>query len=124
VVANVRAGRMAVDGKRLVPLDTGMMRARNRMVNNGAAVVTLVMTGTGELMTAPQVAVMGLIDGATDRDLLLDVVDAVRESVAMLPRSARADDAQVKEAARIAVRRCFNATHGKKPVTEVHLVRV
>ncbi|CAO3413862.1 ribonuclease J [Azospirillum endophyticum] len=124
VVATVRSGRMAVDGKRLVPLDTGMMRARNRMVNNGAAVVTLVMTATGELMTAPQVAVLGLIDEATDRDLLLDVVDAVRESVAMLPRSARADDAQVKEAARIAVRRCFNASHGKKPVTEVHLVRV
>lgn len=124
VVAHVRAGRMAVDGKRLVPLDTGMMRARNRMVNNGAAVVTLVMTGTGELLTAPQVAVMGLIDEATDRDLLLDVIDAVRESVAMLPKSARADDAQVKEAARIAVRRCFNASHGKKPVTEVHLVRV
>lgn len=124
VVAHVRAGRMAVDGKRLVPLDTGMMRARNRMVNNGAAVVTLVMSATGELMTAPQVAVMGLIDEATDRDLLLDVVDAVRESVAMLPKSARADDAQVKEAARIAVRRCFNASHGKKPVTEVHLVRV
>ncbi|ALG72096.1 RNA-metabolising metallo-beta-lactamase [Azospirillum thiophilum] len=124
VVANVRAGRMALDGKRLVPLDTGMMRARNRMVNNGAAVVTLVMTGTGELLTAPQVAVMGLIDEATDRDLLLDVVDAVREAVALLPRSARADDAQVKEAARIALRRCFNASHGKKPVTEVHLVRV
>ncbi len=124
VVANVRAGRMALDGKRLVPLDTGMMRARNRMVNNGAAVVTLVMAGTGELLTAPQVAVMGLIDEATDRDLLLDVVDAVREAVALLPRSARADDAQVKEAARIALRRCFNASHGKKPVTEVHLVRV
>ena len=94
------------------------------MVNNGAAVVTLVMTATGELMTAPQLAVMGLVDEATDRDLLLDVVDAVRESVAMLPKSARADHTQVKEAARIAVRLCFYASHGKKPVTEVHLVRV
>ncbi|MBP2299541.1 ribonuclease J [Azospirillum picis] len=124
MVGHVRVGRMAVDGKRLVPLDTGMMRARHRMVNNGAAVVTLAMTGTGELLTAPQVAVMGLVDEAADRDLLMDVVDAVREAVASLPKPARAEDAQVKEAARIAVRRCFNASHGKKPVTEVHLVRV
>ena len=124
VVANVRAGRMALDGKRLVPLDTGLMRARHRMVHNGAAVATLVMNAKGELVTAPKIAVMGLIDDSTDRDMLLDVVDAVREAVAELPKSARLDDEQVRNAARIAVRRCFNASHGKKPVTEVHLVRV
>jgi ribonuclease J len=124
VVAHVRSGRMALDGKRLIPLDNGMMRTRSRMVNNGASVVTLVMTARGELVTAPQVAVMGLIDEVADRDMLLDVVDAVREAVAGLSKTARADDAQVKEAARIAVRRCFNASHGKKPVTDVHLVRV
>lgn len=124
VVAQVRTGRRALDGKRLVPLDTGLMRARHRMVHNGAAVVTLVMNGKGELITAPQVAVMGLIDDATDRDLLLDVVDAVREAVAELPKAARMDDEQVRNAARISVRRSFNATHGKKPVTDVHLVRV
>ncbi|WP_448202945.1 ribonuclease J [Azospirillum sp. sgz302134] len=124
VVANVRSGRMALDGKRLVPLDTGLMRARHRMVHNGAAVATLVMNGKGELVTAPQIAVMGLIDDSGDRDILLDVVDAVREAVADLPKAARLDDEQVRNAARIAVRRCFNATHGKKPVTEVHLVRV
>ncbi len=124
VVAQVRSGRMALDGKRLVPLDTGLMRARHRMVHNGAAVATLVMNGKGELVTAPQIAVMGLLDDSADRDMLLDVVDAVREAVAELPKSAKLDDEQVRAAARIAVRRCFNATHGKKPVTEVHLVRV
>lgn len=124
VVAHVRTGRMALDGKRLVPLDTGLMRARHRMVHNGAAVATLVLNGRGELVTAPQVAVMGLLDEASDRDILLDVVDAVREAVAELPKSGRMDDEQVRTAARIAVRRCFNATHGKKPMTEVHLVRV
>ncbi|WP_175429596.1 ribonuclease J [Azospirillum argentinense] len=124
VVAQVRSGRMALDGKRLIPLDTGLMRARHRMVHNGAAVVTLVMNGKGELVTAPQIAVMGLLDDSADRDMMLDVVDAVREAVAEMPKSARSDDEQVRAAARIAVRRCFNATHGKKPVTDVHLVRV
>ena len=124
VVTQVRSGRLAIDGKRLVPLDTGLMRARTRMVHNGAAVATLVLNAKGELVTAPQVAVMGLLDGESDHDALLDVVDAVREAIAGMPRPARQDDALVKEAARIAVRRCFNASHGKKPVTDVHLVRV
>ncbi len=124
VVTQVRSGRLAIDGKRLVPLDTGLMRARTRMVHNGAAVATLVLNAKGELVTAPQVAVMGLLDGESDHDALLDVVDAVREAIAGMPKPARQDDALVKEAARIAVRRCFNASHGKKPVTDVHLVRV
>lgn len=124
VVTQVRSGRWAIDGKRLVPLDAGLMRARNRMVHNGASVVTLVMTTRGELVTAPQVALMGLLDGEADHDALLDVVDAVREALAGMPKSARQDDALVKDAARIAVRRCLNASHGKKPMTEVHLVRV
>ena len=124
VVTQVRSGRLAIDGKRLVPLDTGLMRARTRMVHNGAAVATLVLNARGELVTAPQVAVMGLLDGETDHDALLDVVDAVREAIAGLPKPARQDDALVKEAARVAVRRTFNASHGKKPMTDVHLVRV
>ncbi len=124
VVAQVRTGRLAMDGKRLVPLDTGLMRARTRMVHNGAAVATLVLNARGELVTAPQVAVMGLLDGENDHDVLLDVVDAVREAIAAMPKPDRQDDDRVKEAARIAVRRCFNASHGKKPVTDVHLVRV
>ncbi|NYZ12224.1 ribonuclease J [Azospirillum sp. RWY-5-1] len=124
VVAQVHAGRLALDGKRLVPLDGGLLKSRNRMIHNGAAVATLVINARGELITAPQVATMGLLDERQEHDALLDVVDAVREAVAALPKAARLDDEQVRQAARIAVRRSFNASHGKKPVTEVHLVRV
>lgn len=124
VVGTVHAGRMAVDGKRLVPLDAGLMRARTRMVHNGAAVVTLVLTGKGDLAAAPQIALMGLIDETADRDMVLDVIDAVREAVGAIPKGLRGDDSQVKEAARLAVRRCFNISHGKKPMTDVHLVRI
>lgn len=124
VAAQVRSGRLALDGKRIVPLDAGLMRSRHRMVYNGAAVATLVMNAKGELLTAPQIATMGLVDERLEHDALLDAVDAVREAVAALPKGARLNDEQVRQAARIAVRKSFNASHGKKPVTEVHLIRV
>jgi ribonuclease J len=41
-----------------------------------------------------------------------------------LPLGQRADDAIVKEAARLAVRRYIHGERGKKPLTDVHLVRV
>ena len=58
------------------------------------------------------------------RDLMLDVIDAVREAVAAMPKPARKDDQAVTQAVKSAVRRSFNASHGKKPQTEVHLIRV
>ena len=59
----VQHGRLALDGKRIVPLDAGVMRGRHRMMYNGAAVATLVMDAAGALVTQPQVTVMGLIEG-------------------------------------------------------------
>lgn len=124
VIDTVPTGRLAVDGKRIVPLGTPVMKNRHRMMHNGAAVVTVVLNSKGELAAAPQVAAMGLLDNDTDHDLILDTVDAVREAVAGLPKNRRLDDAAVRDAARVAVRRSFNASHGKKPLTDVHLVRV
>lgn len=124
VVAEVAHGRLAVDGKRLARLDGGAMRSRHRVIYNGAAVVTVVLNQRGELATAPRLAVLGLVDEDDDRDLLLDVIDAIREAVAAVPKATRQDDQVVTQAVRSSVRRAFNASHGKKPQTEVHLVRL
>lgn len=124
IVGEVVHGKLAIDGKRLVPLDCGAMRSRHRVIFNGAAVVTVALNDRGELATAPRLSAMGLVDEDADRDLMLDVVDAVREAVAALAKPARRDDQAVIQAVKSAVRRSFNASHGKKPQTEVHLIRV
>jgi ribonuclease J len=107
-----------------VPLDAGVMRGRHRMMYNGAAVATLVLDARGDLVTQPQIAVMGLLDGPEASETLVEVAAAVRHAVEELAPQARRDDEAVRQAARIAVRRSFNASQGKKPLTEVHLVRL
>ena len=124
VIGEVKHGRLAIDGKRMVPLEGGAMRSRHRVIFNGAAVATVVLNGKGELVTAPRLVALGLVDDEDDRDLMLDVIDSIREVVAALPKAARSDDQVVIQAVRSAVRRAFNASHGKKPQTEVHLIRV
>lgn len=124
VLDTVHTGRLVQDGKRIIPLETGTMKSRHRMMHNGAAVATVVLNGRGELVTAPQIAVMGLLDPDDDHDRILDLVDAVREAVAALPRDSRLSDQAVREAVRITVRRAFNISHGKKPLTDVHLIRI
>ncbi len=123
-VGTVPVGRLAMDGKRLVPVGQGAIRGRQRIMLNGAVVVTLVMGATGELVAAPKLATLGLLDEQTDGDIALDLVDTVREAVGNMARPARLDDELVRHAVTIAVRRFFKSNHGKKPVTEVHLVRL
>jgi ribonuclease J len=124
VVDQAPTGRLGLDGKTLIPLDGTVMRARHRAVWSGAAVATLVLDKAGKLKADPQVTVQGLLDPELDAAHLDDVAAAVRSAVTALSGDDRGDDAAVKEAARLAVRRALHASHGKKPVTDVHVVRV
>ncbi|MGH6930579.1 MAG: MBL fold metallo-hydrolase, partial [Dongiaceae bacterium] len=117
-------GRLGLDGKAIIPLDGTVMRTRHRTVWNGAAVATLVLDKAGRFKADPQVTVHGLLDPELDADHLDEVTAAVRAAVTALASDDRGDDAAVKEAARIALRRTLHASHGKKPVTDIHVVRV
>lgn len=124
VVDYVPIGRLAVDGTRLVKMDSVIMRDRHRMVFNGSAVVTIVFDKVGGLLGDPQISAHGLLDAEQEADAHEAAVEAVRDAVEELPRSGRQNDEVVREAARLALRRHMKQNHGKKPLTDVHLVRV
>jgi ribonuclease J len=122
IVADVPTGRLAVEGQRLLPIGEGALRSRQRMVFNGAAVATVVLDRSGELLADPRISAPGLVE---DGDPLVEeMMDAVEEAVRGLPAHERRIDGAVEDAARIAVRRVLRAAFGKKPVTDVHVVRV
>ncbi|MBI3446913.1 MAG: ribonuclease J [Magnetospirillum sp.] len=124
VVDHVPTGKLCVDGPRIVRLDSEILRNRRRMVFNGSAVVTVVLDKAGKLLGDPQLTALGLLDAGHEAEEHDEVVEAVRDAIEELPQKARRDDGVVREAARLAVRRSLRDTHGKKPITDVHLVRV
>ncbi len=124
VVERVTAGRLALDGTQLVPLDGGAMRARKKLMTHGIAVVTLVVGRGGKLEADPVVSLQGVVDNDTSEGLIEGAADAVAGAFEDLGKGERRDDDAVREAARLAVRRFVNAEVGKKPQTEVHLVRL
>ncbi|MBL8839707.1 MAG: ribonuclease J, partial [Alphaproteobacteria bacterium] len=120
IVDHVHAGRLALDGERLVPMDGLVVKARGRMLFNGAALATVVVDRRGRLIGAPQVSAPGLIDPDADAEMLEDVVDAVATAV----ERAKGDDDQLRAAALQALKRALKAATGKRPTADVHLVRV
>jgi len=100
------------------------MRARKKLMSHGIAVVTLVVSRGGRLEADPVVSLQGVVEGDGSEGLIADAIEAAAEAFEDLGKAERRDDAAVREAARLAVRRCINAEVGKKPQMEVHVVRI
>ncbi len=124
VVDHVEAGSLTIDGGRLVPLASEQIQARRHMLYNGAASVTLVLDKAGKLRADPVVTFHGVATGDDEEDLEDDAIEALRETLAKMSPADRRDDEAVREAARRMVRRLVRSDHGKRPVTDVHVVRI
>lgn len=125
-VGEVQSGMLALEGKRLVPIDHEAILNRRRMMFHGSAVVTLVIDGAGELIADPKISAIGLIDEDSEHDekFINEAARIVAEQIRNMPKTKRNNDYQIEETARIAARRYFEAQFDKKPQTRVHLVRI
>ena len=124
ILTSVANGRLAVDGNVLVPIDGPALQERKRLMWNGVAVVTVVVDAEGWLIGTPQITLQGIADDPAVEDLRGALVEAIGDAIAGLKSQQRRDDAELGEAARRAVRRQLRELRGKKPPTEIHVVRV
>jgi ribonuclease J len=112
-VAEVRTGRLVLDGDIIVPADGEAIVMRRRLARDGLVVV--VLDGKG----AAQVHGIGLpLDEDYDAfvaEAQADVAEALRKL------KGKRDSAAVTEAARLAARRAAQRWSGKKPQTKVIL---
>ncbi len=127
VVAQVPSGRLGLDGKVVRALSGEATRLRRKMSFNGAVAMTMVMDARGTLARPPQVSLMGVAEqeAAPTHARLPDELAAVAaDAVEAMPKSGRLDDNAVSHAVAQAVRRALIESHGKKPLIEVHVVRI
>jgi ribonuclease J len=121
---HVPTGRLVLDGNRLIPADSPVLRGRQKIGYNGAATLTLVVDAKGNSLAEPRLSTQGVIDPDREAVVLDGVMEALMDELERLPRGARGSDARLSEAARVALRRAFFRAIGKKPMTQVHLVRL
>jgi ribonuclease J len=124
IVGEVQSGRLALDGTSLVPLSSDLMRDRHRLAFSGTVVATLVVDKTGALVAEPQISAPGLVDAGNGAEFQSRLVAAIRDTIGDLSGADRRDDAALREAVRRKVRRTIHGAQGKKPMTDIHLVRV
>ena len=122
VTDSATVGRLALDGNRLVPINGGVLTARRRMLFNGMVIASIAVDADGHVRGTPKVTAPGLFEP--------DEAEAVRigrEFVAALeglPLALRRDDEPLLDAAKSALRRALGRRLQKRPLVDVHLLRV
>ena len=124
IVDEVPVGRLASDGKGLLPIDGSALKDRRRVTFNGSAVTTLVVDGQGRLVVAPAISLIGLVEAPAAAAAEPLLRNSIQRAVDELPPRARRDDDVVRDAVRRTLRRVINDRFGKRPLIETHLVRI
>jgi ribonuclease J len=122
VVDSAPVGRLVLDGTRLTPLTGGVMAARRRMLFNGIVLASIAVDANGKLRGDPRISAPGLFD--SDDPELDRVSDEFADAVEDLPAALRRDDAAFADAARAALRRALGRKLQKRPLVDVHLLRI
>lgn len=118
---SVHTGRVHVWAGRAIP--THVLRERQVLAEEGFASCAVAVDAAGSAVDVTLVT-RGVVDEIAHADELEAARAAVRHAIAELGAEGSADDARVAEQARLAIRRTFFKSRGKKPMTVVHVSRV
>jgi len=118
-VGEARVGRLVLDGDVILPADGTTLNERRKLALHGLIAVALPLDDQGRLAGRPVVRALGVPIEQDHDDFIADATDAAEKAV-----TSGGDDAKVREAVRLAVRRCATLWTGKKPMVEVMRVDI
>ena len=117
-LTEVRVGRLVLDGDVILPADGATITERRRLGFSGLISVAVPVGRDGELAGKPIIRPFGVPIEEDREDFIIDATDSAERAF-----NPSASEDQLREAVRLAVRRCATAWTGKKPVVDVMLVR-
>ena len=116
-IGEERVGRLVLDGDVILPADGATLNERRKISINGLITVALPIAKDGKLVGNALIRPFGVPVEEDRADFIADAADAAERAY-----DAGGDIEKVREAVRLAVRRCATLWTGKKPVVEVMLV--
>jgi len=125
ILDEVPAGRLFLDGSRLVPEGAQGLIERKRLHNSGIIFATVSLDQAGRIVDGPVVIVKGLseTDGRVAEESLEILDDAAEAALAGLSKKDRSDDEAIERVMGRALRKACDINFGLKPMIEVVVLR-
>ncbi|HYG30918.1 MAG TPA: ribonuclease J [Allosphingosinicella sp.] len=118
-IGEERVGRLILDGDVILNADGSTMNERRKLAYAGLISVAVALDSGGRLLGGAEIGLQG-IPVEEDREAFLEEACAAAAEAA---RKNEGNEEKLREAVRLAVRRCATDWTGKKPVVEILLVR-
>ena len=122
IIGEVSSGILAVDGNQIVPLNADVLKKRRKMMDEGTAVLTLVVDQNAQVIGMPQLSTFGLM--SDDEAIKGELGQAIASALAEIEPERAGEDNLIKDKMRHVVRSFLKEHFGKKPLLEIHLIRV
>src|SRR3954466_12805299 len=116
-----RVGRLILDGDVILPAEGATMNERRRAAMFGSIAVAVALDNEDRLRSGVELDLQGVPVEEDRADFLAEACDAAAAAVA---KNAGKDEDKLRDAVRLAVRRCATEWTGKKPVVSVLIVRI
>jgi ribonuclease J len=124
IIGTVPSGRFAVDVGGLTPLDGEFLSTRRRMIFNGAVSALLIVDEQGAMTEEPVIRLRGVVDEELFPGLQAQLRQSITRYLKELTPRERKEDSLVEEAAGQAIRRVFRKLAGRRPISDVYVVRI
>ena len=118
-LGEARVGRLVLDGDVILPADGATIGERRKIAFGGLVTVAVPMTAKGDLAGSILVSPFGVPVEEDRYDFIADATDAAEHAF-----DGKLDEDKLREALRLAVRRCATLWTGKKPVVDVQFVKI
>jgi ribonuclease J len=119
-IGHEQVGRLILDGDVILAADGATMNQRRKLAVNGVISVALAVDGRNQVRGTPQMRLQGIPVEEDREAFVAEACDAAADAA----RAGAGNEEKLREAIRLAVRRCATDWTGKKPVVDVLLVRV
>jgi ribonuclease J len=122
-VGELPSGRIALDGKSLIPYYGVTTNNRFQLMGSGFLQASVGLSSSGKLK-GMQVDLWGIAEPEDQEDLRMDVEGAMTSALSSLSASDRSSNGTVEEVLKKAARQAIFYRRGKKPMTHVQVLRV
>ena len=124
VVDKAPVGRMYVDGNISISEDSQSLKERKILANNGYLEVTIVINNKGKVIKKPIFSFRGLPIESQNDDFIFDLEDEVKKTSRTFSLNSTKQENILIEELKKNCRKLIKEKTGKKPYTNINLVRV
>ena len=124
VVDKAPVGRMYVDGNISISEDSQSIKDRKNLANNGYLEVTIIINNKGKVIKKPIFSFRGLPIENQNDDFIFDLEDEIKKTSRTFSLNSTKQENILKEELKKNCRKLIKEKTGKKPYTNINLVRV